>query len=69
MSRWAPKRKSFKDPIIWVNKPKRLYSITTAQGSFYIKSDYLDYKKTVADLKRKGYTNINIAFIGYDVTF
>lgn len=54
---------------IWVNTPKNHYIITTDQQIFYVDRYNLDYKKTVANLKKAGYTNINIAHIGKNTTF
>lgn len=53
---------------IWIEKPKRVYIVKTDQAVFKVKRSRLDYSQTVATLKAKGYTNINISFIGYDVT-
>ena len=61
-------RRAFASTTLWASKPQRVYKITTDQGTFTVKSDYLDYKQTVASLKQRGYTHINIACIGYDVT-
>ena len=67
MSRWI-KHKTYNHDI-WINKPKRHYIITTKQGTFEIDRDFLDYKKTIENMKKAGYTNINISFVGYNVTF
>lgn len=55
--------------VIWVNKPKRHYIITTDQATFTVDLDRLDYRKTIANMRKAGYTNINIACVGYNVTF
>ena len=52
---------------IWVNKPKRLYIIETDQKTFKVERDWLDYKATVAYLRKQGYTNIHINCIGYAI--
>ena len=64
MSRWV-NHKEFKNPTIWVNAPKRLYKIQTGQGDFIIKSEYLDYKKVIKELSKKGYNDINICCLGF----
>lgn len=53
----------------WVNTPPRHYIITTDQGRFEVDREYLNYKATIAALKAKGYTNINICCIGRRYNF
>ena len=71
MSRHAPDYGvRYKDNnTIWINKPKKHYIITTDQKTFYVDRRNLDYKKTIENMKRAGYTNINISFVGYNVTW
>ena len=72
MSRWGPKTNAkYKkyNHDIWINKPKKHYIVTTDQGTFEHDADYLDYKKTIANFKAAGYTNINITCVGYNVSF
>ena len=68
MSRYAPKsiycRKNG-NYTIWVGRPKRHYIVTTDQGTLEHDAIYLDYKGTIANLKKAGYTNINISCVGY----
>ena len=51
--------------IIWINKPKRVYIIETDQKTFRVETEFLNYKNTVISLKKQGYTNIHINYIGY----
>lgn len=69
MSRYAPKQKTTATKKVWINKPKRVYKITTDQGQKTVETDFLNYSKTIQAMRRAGYTNINITFIGYNVTF
>lgn len=55
--------------VIWVNKPKRHYIITTDQKTFEVDRDYLDYKATIARLRAAGYTGIKINYIGKRLTY
>lgn len=54
-----------KNYTIWINKPKRLYIVSTDQGTFKVSRERLDYKQTIINMKKAGYTNINISYIGY----
>ena len=49
--------------------PQNIYKITTAQKTFTVSRYRLDYKKTIANLKAAGYTDINITYLGKNVTF
>lgn len=55
--------------IIWVNKPMRHYIITTDKARYEIDREYLDYKSTIASLKKAGHNNIKINCIGKRVIF
>ena len=57
--------KTYPNKTIWINKPKRLYVVTTDQATFEVKRDRLDYKKTIQAMRAAGYSNINISYIGY----
>ena len=69
MSRWAPRQKTTGNKTLWINKPKRIYKISTDQGQKTVETDFLNYSKTIQAMKQAGYTNINITYIGYNVTF
>ena len=43
---------------------QNVYIITTDQGQRTICREWLDYKATIAQLKKAGYTNIVINYIG-----
>jgi len=64
MSRYI-KHKTYDNHTIWINKPKRRYIVTTAQRQFVVDRFRLDYKQTIVNLKKAGYTNINISCVGY----
>ena len=71
MSRWTDNKKRFSRNgcNIWVTTPN-IYKVTTDQGDFsYTTSGKLDYRKTLENFKKAGYTNVSIAFLGRDVTF
>ena len=70
MSRWQENKKKFskRGNDIWISTPN-IYKVTTNQGDFeYRTYNNLDFKKTIENFKKAGYTNINICFIGRDVT-
>jgi hypothetical protein len=71
MSRWTQNKgyysKHGRD--IWITTPN-IYKITTAQKDFYVRSyRQIDYKTTLRELYKQGYTNIVITYLGRDVTF
>ena len=70
MSRWyhTDKMRFKKHYDIW-DSPEKLYKVTTDQKEFLVHAKNLDYKKTIENMKRAGYTNINIFCMGRDVTF
>ena len=50
---------------IWAGTPKNHYIVTTDQGRFHLDADgRIDYKKTIANIKAAGYTNVRITYIG-----
>lgn len=70
MSRWTENKRYFSKHgnDIWITTPN-IYRVTTDQGVFdYRTYNKLDYKTTLNNFKKAGYTNINICFIGRDVT-
>ena len=70
MSRYSPFKKSQfqKHNDIWTGC-KYIYLIQTAQKDFYIAThNRIDYKKTARLYYQKGFTDVNITFIGRDVT-
>ena len=70
MSRWTEDKKRFSKHGLdrWIAIPN-IYRVTTDQGVFeYRTVNRLDYKVTVQNFRKAGYTNINICYIGRDVT-
>ena len=71
MSRWTQNKGYYSKNgcNIWVTTPN-VYKVTTAQKDFLIRSySRIDYKATLRELYKQGYTNIVITYLGRDVTF
>lgn len=71
MSRWS--NRSIRDfntnnGDFWTG-PRNHYIITTDQTTFHVDRIRLDYKKTIENLTRAGYTNISIVHAGKNVTW
>ena len=68
MSIWTDNKYKYKKQYtVWTGQ-KNLYKVTTAQKDFLVHAIRLDYKKTKENLKKAGYTDINIIFLGRDVS-
>jgi hypothetical protein len=48
--------------------PKNMYLVTTDQGVFRHSAYHLDYRETVKNFIKAGYTNVSICCVGKDVT-
>ena len=59
--------KQYNQNVTW-SGPDNVYIVTTDQATFQVIRHRLDYKKTIANLKAAGYTNINICYVGKNVT-
>lgn len=59
--------RAFSNPTMWV-RPDNLYIVSTDQGKFKIRAQRLDYKQTISQYRKEGYTNVRITCLGYDVT-
>lgn len=46
---------------------QNVYIITTDQGQYRVCREWLDYKTTIANMKKAGYTNIVINYIGHRI--
>lgn len=70
MSRWTENKRFYSKHgnDIWITTPN-IYIVTTDQCTFKVERYKLDYKQTIINLKKAGYTNINICCIGRNVTF
>jgi hypothetical protein len=44
-----------------------VYRVKTDQKEFYIKAAWIDYKETIKDYYKQGYTNISISCIGRSI--
>ena len=70
MSRWTQNKFKYKKNYdVWIGADYFIYDITTDQKNFRVWRHNLDYKATRENLKKAGYTNINIVCLGRDVTF
>ena len=70
MSRWTnTSAQAFKKHYTIYPAPPNYYRITTDQGTFDVTRRYLNYKETIANMKKAGYTNINICCLGKNVTW
>ena len=70
MSRWTENKKKYSNHgcDVWIATPK-LYKVTADGEIFYHRTQgNLDYKKTVINFKKAGYTDINILYMGRDVS-
>jgi len=52
---------------IWHTLPN-VYKITCDQGEFFVSEYRLNYKETIADLKKAGYTHVYITCLGRNVS-
>ena len=71
MSRWTDNKKYYSKHgnDIWITTPK-IYKVTTDQRDFtYRTYGKLDYKQTVKNFYKAGFTNVVITYLGRDVTF
>lgn len=57
--------RAFKPTTVWIQE--KVYIVSTDQGSFTVKAQNLDYKETVKEYYKHGYTNVHIAYIGRSV--
>ena len=65
MSRWTNTNKNAYKFNKYISPKNLLFQVCTDQGTFTFSSPYrIDYKKTRENLIKKGYTNIDICYIG-----
>ena len=58
-------RRAFAPTTYWIQK--NVYIVSTDQGNFTITADRIDYRQTIREYYKKGYTNVSIAYIGRQV--
>lgn len=65
MSRWTKTLENAYKYNKYISPKKLLFRVSTGQGVFTITSySRIDYKKTRENLENKGYTDIDICYIG-----
>lgn len=70
MSRWTNNKKYYSSNgnNIWISTPN-VYKVITDQGEIIHRMyGKLDYKQTVKNFYKAGYTNVSIVYLGRDVS-
>ena len=65
MSRWTKTRENAYKYSTYISPKLLLFQVSTAQGTFTFESaGKIDYRKTREKLEKKGFTDVNICYIG-----
>lgn len=72
MSRWTDNKRYYSKHgnDIWIDSHYNIYKITTDQKIFdYRTRGRLNYKETLKNFYKEGYTNVNIVYLGREIVF